>query len=275
MKTRQVGKRNLAAYLGDLWTYRHLCLHLAKADIDSRFRRSAIGILWAMLLPLSFAVLYSLVLVNLMNQDFRETSIYVFSGIVMWEAISAFVTIGSQSIMNAGGYLRQSPIPILLFPIRTSLTIVAIAVFGIIALALYSGILQVMFGTVASFGLTWLWVAPILGALLMFGIPLATIFAIVNVKFRDTQQLIVVATQAVWFTSPVFFPRDIFDKAPLDVWSSISPVVAFLDVFRAAAVLGQVPDMADWIVIGLWTVVAWILAVTLLVTEGKRTVFYI
>jgi len=275
MKTRRVGKRDLVTYLGDLWTYRHLCLHLAKADIDSRFRRSAIGVLWAMLLPLSFAVLYSLVLVNLMNQDFRETSIYVFSGIVMWEAIAAFVTIGSQSIMNAGGYLRQSPIPILLFPIRTSLTIVAIAIFGVLALALYGAVIQLVFGAGLTFGLTWLWVAPILGALLLFGIALATVFAIINVKFRDTQQLIVVATQAVWFTSPVFFPRDIFDKAPLDVWSAISPVVAFLDVFRAAVVEGRAPDVADWVVIGVWTAIAWCLAITLLVTEGKRTVFYI
>ncbi|MEQ1785263.1 MAG: hypothetical protein ABMA14_28290, partial [Hyphomonadaceae bacterium] len=48
-------------YLGDLMTYRHLCWNLVTSDLRSRFRRTQLGVLWAVIQPLVMALLIAAV----------------------------------------------------------------------------------------------------------------------------------------------------------------------------------------------------------------------
>lgn len=274
LKTVKVSAgRSFGATLAELWRYRHLCLHLANADLQSRFRRSALGVVWALIHPLAFTLLYALVLSNVFKQDFLSFSVYVFAGLILWDVIASSLTLGSHSIINAAGYLKQSPIPMILFPIRTCLTIMFVFLIGVLSFAIFVVIGSVLFGLAAGITLNWLWALPVAFALFFFAVPLAAITAHLNVHFRDTQQVLVILTQAIWFSSPVFFAREIFDAPELRLWATINPVVAFCDVFRDPLVYGRMPERADWIVIAVWIVVAWISAAWVSAASGRKAVF--
>lgn len=275
LRTEQVGRLTLLSYLRGLWRYRHLGFHLAQADLQSRFRRSSLGFLWAMIHPLAFAMLYSVVLATLFEGDFAQLTIYVLSGVIIWEAMSGFLHLGSHSLINAAGYLKQAPIPMLIFPIRTCISIMFVFVLGLIAFALYSTAVWLFAGGEFPFSLLWFWAVPFFFALLMIGIPWATVAAFLNANFRDTQQVLLIATQAVWFSSPIFFDRQLFDSPQLSWWTAINPVVAFCDAFRDPMLNGVAPDAGDWISILCWVGISWVVAITMIFAGSHRTVFKI
>lgn len=274
LKTVKVSAgRSFGATIAELWRYRHLCLHLANADLQSRFRRSALGVVWALIHPLAFTLLYALVLSNVFKQDFLSFSVYVFAGLILWDVIASALTLGSHSIINAAGYLKQSAIPMILFPIRTCLTIMFVFLIGVLSFAIYVAMGKMLFGSLAGITLHWLWALPVALGLFLFAVPLATITALLNVHFRDTQQVLIILTQAIWFSSPVFFAREIFDAPELRFWATINPVVAFSDVFRDPLIYARTPDSADWVVIGIWVVVAWVVAIWVAAASGRRAIF--
>jgi lipopolysaccharide transport system permease protein len=249
---------------------------LANADLQSRFRRSSLGVVWAMIHPLSFAMLYSLVLANLFQQEFKSFSVYVFAGFILWDAISSFVHLGSQSIINGAGYLKQAPIPMLIFPLRTCLTVTVVVLIGFVALVIYRT------GVILLFGLDepimtiyWAWVIPLVAALFVMGSAWATIVAFINLRFRDTQQLLMILMQAVWFSSPVFFDRTVFDSPQLAVWSAINPVLAFCDAFRDPVLYGRAPEVRDWIAIGVWTGLSWLAAIVITAINDRKSIHYV
>lgn len=275
LPTSTNGRLSTWGYLGRVWRYRHLCFHLAGADLQSRFRRSSLGIFWAMIHPLAFAMLYSFMLSSLFHQDFRAFSIYVFSGVVLWDAIAAFINAGASSIINASGYAKQSSIPLIIFPIRTCLTICFILMLSFISFAAYTLAISVLFGHKVYFGILWFWVVPAFAAMFLVGIPVATLTGLLNVQFRDTQQFLIVGTQALWFSSPIFIAREIFDSPQLKYWEAINPVVAICDVFRDPIVRGVPPSLSDWAVIGVWAGVLWLLSSVFLATVGRKAIFHL
>ena len=71
-------------YVLDVGRYRHLCWNLVGSDLRSRFRRSHLGIIWAIIQPLSFALIIAFVYGQLFGQkSFWEYAIYVYSGMLV------------------------------------------------------------------------------------------------------------------------------------------------------------------------------------------------
>ena len=261
-------------YLAELWRYRHLCFHLANADLESRFRRSTLGVLWAMIHPLAFTMLYAAVLVNLFRtESFVDFSVYVMSGLILWDAFASFFTLGSVSIISGGGYLKQSPMPMLIFPIRTSLTVMVVLTLSLISFALYVAGLSQFFGYQAKLTLHAFWVFPLFALLFVCGVAFSAISGFLNLKFRDTQQMLLILTQAVWFASPIFFPRDIFNQGWIAYWSAINPVLAICDIFRDAVINGVQPQSADWQVLGVWAGIAWLIALITVMFSDRRSIY--
>lgn len=276
LQTVRVGRMSLGSYIGAMWRYRHLMLHLASADLQSRFRRSSLGVVWAMIHPLAFTMLYSFVLANLFKQEFKDFSIYVFSGFILWEALASFVNLGALSIISGAGYLKQAPIPMLIFPLRTCLTVSVVFLLGFAAFFLYRTGMIVFFDVKAPIAtIYWLWTIPVVAALFAVGSAWATIVAFINLKYRDAQQMLLILMQALWFASPVFFAREIFDSPSLQLWTAINPVLAFCDVFRDPVLFGRPPEAQDWIVIGVWIGASWAIAVIMTAINDRKSIHYV
>lgn len=274
MRTVRIGSPTLSEFIGSLWRYRHLCLHLSSSDLRSRFRGSSLGVLWAMINPLVFALMYATVLGALFNQDTRALSVYVLAGVVLWEALSSSALAGSYAFINAAGYLKQAAVPLILFPIRMCLTLLGIFALGLLSLLIYSTVLSFLgVGNLPT--IYWAWVPAIAAAVFAFSIPVAVLAAILHSKFRDTQQVLALASQAVWFTSPVLFTREIFDQPSLAPWTRINPVAAFCDLLRAPTLYAAHPAYHSWVVVAIWTVVLWIIALIALKAVGRKIVFLV
>lgn len=259
---------NLSEYLRKCWKFRFLVTHLVGSDLRARFRRSHIGIFWAILQPMSLALLFSFVLANVFQQPFKEQALYVFSGVVAWDLFSAALGAGSQALLNVEGFLRQSKIPLFAFQVRSALNNLLISVLGFVGFVAFCAVIDLK-----VFSLYWLFFPVWLIIAFIFTLPLIIISSLVNVVFRDYQQAIGVVLQALWYVSPVFIPREVFDKRVLGAWTSINPCASLLDLLRDPLLLHKMPDLYDLCLIGVWTLFFSLLAVYLL-NKYERKIIY-
>ena len=257
------------SYLAELLRYRYFLVHLALSDLRARFRRSRLGLVWIPLYPL----LLTLIIAGVMNVVFKENFVtfagYVLSGLIAWDYLTSCINFGATSFLSAEGYVKQVRLPMAIYPIKAalySLIIFGLALTGFVAFALV--------WQPHIFSLYWLYLPVIALALAYIGTPLAIISAVINIKFRDYQQLIGVVLQMIWYTSPVFLPRHIFDHPLLRDWTAINPVTAMLDILREPLINAAPPPEQAIGILMLWGLVFWGLAILMLRRHERRIVFY-
>jgi lipopolysaccharide transport system permease protein len=260
----------LFQYLSDLGRYRHLCWNLVASDLRSRFRRSRIGILWAVLQPLAFALIIAYVWGQVFQQaSYWTFALYVFSGMVLWEFFSTSVNVGLDALINAHGYLKQARIPFLIFQLRQVLTAIVIFMAGIIGIVTMITALRVW----PPLGLHLLLLPAFVGVLLVFGLPLTIAFSILGTKFRDIRYVTQILLQAVFFVSPVFLDRAFIESPHIWLLKYLNPFVSLAELFRGPLLYGQLWKLETMIIMAVWIGVAWLLALILVVRAGRRIIY--
>jgi lipopolysaccharide transport system permease protein len=268
----------LARYFADLMRYRHLCWNLVGSDLRARFRRSRLGILWAMIQPLSFALMIAFVYGRLFNPNHGDDSatfwtyaIYVFSGMIIWEYFSSTVMGGLDALTGAQGYLRQARVPFFVFQLRVSLSGMVILAAGVLALLM----MMVVVGQAPKFGPQLLLIPFFLVFLLAFVTPLAMLLSIVGTQFRDLRYISIIALQALFFLSPVMLVREFLESDHL-VWLKLgNPLVPMLDMFRDPVLYGRWWELGDVGLVLMWIVGLWASALVAGASFGRRVVFAI
>jgi lipopolysaccharide transport system permease protein len=261
----------LDRYIKELWRYKHLIVHLATSDLRSRFRGMTLGIFWAIVQPLVLMAMFSVMLGQVSGQPFQEYTTYVLSGTVMWEFIVACCSSGSTSYLQAAAYLMQVPIPLGVFTLRVVLNALIMFAIGLVTLVLYTLIIYPV-----ALAWTWVYIFPFTVLLVLFCIPQAIICGLWNARFRDFQQMLALLLQGLWFISPVFIPRTLFESSPtLSVINQFNPIARLCDMFRGFWMKGLGINATDVGVLLIWIIVLWVLAIWQLSKLEKRLIFYL
>jgi lipopolysaccharide transport system permease protein len=257
-------------YVADLARYRHLALNLVGSDLRSRFRRSHLGILWAVLQPLGFSLIVASVWSGVFkSQGFTTFVIYVFSGMLVWEYFSQSVLSSLDTLTNSRGYLKQARIPFLIFQLRVPLSGQVILLFGIVGLLCLMAALDQF----PPLGVHLLLLPLLLGMLLLFVIPLSILASIIGPTFRDARHIIGLALQALFFLSPVILDRAVLHSDSLILLQFLNPMVPLLDMFRAPLLDGELWSRTDVLTWACWTGGLWVLALLLSARAGRGIVF--
>ena len=260
----------MVRYVVDVARYRHLAWNLVGSDLRSRFRRSRLGILWAVLQPLGFSLVVALVWSQVFKAQSIETFVvYVFSGMLIWEYFSQSIFVSLDALLNSGGYLKQARIPFLIFQLRVPLSGLVVLLFGMIGLI---GLMAAV-GKLPPVGPHLLLLPIYMGMLLIFMIPVCIIASIVGPSFRDARYVIQLVLQAVFFLSPVMLERAMLANESVAFLQYVNPVVPLLDLFRDPMLKGILWARHDLIVWAGWTGGLWALAVWASVQTGRKIIF--
>jgi len=244
-----------------VYSNRRLLLALVVRDIESRYRGTLLGFLWAILYPLMMLVVYAFVFGGIFNARWsnggsvKEFALMLYCGLIVHGIFSETLTRSPTSIVSNPSYVKKVVFPLEVLP----LSHLASAVFNaLIGLGLLCVFLLVEHGGIESTAL----LAPlILLPLLVLTAGLAWLLGAVGVFFRDIGQMIGVIMSVLLFLSPIFYPAS---SAPPFARSIIflSPLTVPIEELRAVMILGKSPDWTWWsayclaglavAVIGLW-----------------------
>jgi ABC-type polysaccharide/polyol phosphate export permease len=226
-------------YFAKMWACRYFWMSLVRIDLRSRYRRSILGVGWSLVRPLMLTVILCLVFQRLFRRaDTWTYAPYILSGLALWDYVTTATKQGCQCFFQGESYIRQHPTPIAVFPLRTALTesfhflIATVVLFG------FAGYANGGMNAVALLSLV-----PTFAILFLLIWSLATLAGFANVYFQDTQHLMDVGFQILFYATPIiYYPKDLGEGSRLYLLvTSVNPLVPFFRLFRDPILYGQWP----------------------------------
>lgn len=224
-----------------IWRFRHFWLSLAGMDLRVRYRRSVLGLGWSLLNPIVMTVVFCVAFASwLGNGDWRGAAPYYLTGLAIWEYIKQSAVQGSQTFLRNEPYIRQSPLPMPIYTLRTGL---GTAIHFLITLSVAIVAAGILNPTDHLMPLCALWaVLPGVCLIIAFGWAVSAICAIANVFFHDTRHLAELGFGICFFLTPIIYPKERLIERGFGFLVEANPVAAFFDVIRDPILNGVPPS---------------------------------
>jgi lipopolysaccharide transport system permease protein len=217
--------------LRELWAHRELVYFLTKRELQIRYKQSFFGISWAVLQPLTFAVIFAVVIGGVLHYKppgGLPFMVFAVSSIVPWLFVAQAIQGSAGSLVLDANLIAKVYFPRLALPLSKGLSLLldlGIALLLVLVVTLLYGV------TIAS----TVWLVPaflLLGVITAFSI--GTFLAAVNVKYRDIQLVVPMFVQIMFFASPVLYDGTQIRNPTLHHIYSINPMASVLDGMRWA-----------------------------------------
>lgn len=217
---------------------RDLLREWTRRTIRARYQQSLLGWLWAVIQPVTQAVVLAVVFTRVVRIDTGDTPYVVFAYVatVSWAFLIASLTDMTSALVDNMGLVGKIYFPREVLPLGHMLA--RLADLGM-ALLLFFGLAVVFRMPVFSPWLVFLPVVVLVQILLVAGLGLAC--AAGNVFVRDVRSFLLLATQVWFYASPVIYP-----VAAVPAWAQryyvLNPMVGIIEGYRAVLVYGRAPD---------------------------------
>jgi ABC-type polysaccharide/polyol phosphate export permease len=235
--------------ISDIYQNRELIWALAIKELQVRYKRSALGFLWALLNPLLMMIVLTMVFSTLMQATIQHYPIFLMSTLLPWTFFSQSLSYSADSIVSNGDLLKKVYVPKAVFPLAAVLSNIINFLLSMIPLVL----LLIFFRF--PFYWTWLYLFVPFLSLVLFTLGCSFFFAMVNVFFRDMAHILQVILSAWYFFCPIIYPLDLV-PARYHTLFRLNPMVYPLNGFRLAIYYGLLPSpqsMAMSLGVGLAT----------------------
>lgn len=213
-----------------------LFLILAKRDISVRFKQTALGMIWAIVRPITtmFVFLFAYKNVtNISNISGFPIQIVIYSGILFWNLFANSFQAVSNSVLFSSNLISKVYFPrfIILF------SAIAVSLIDFLFGLLVYFILSIYFQINISFNLFFLPIVVFITLLLSIG--MGAIFASFSVKKRDFLQIIPVIVQYGFFVTPIVYTSLEFNsKTWFKLYTIFNPLVGLVEFFRFSLIKG-------------------------------------
>jgi lipopolysaccharide transport system permease protein len=260
--------------LAIVWQFRHFWLALAGLDLRVRYRRSVLGLGWSLLNPIVMTAVFCVAFASwLGNGDWRTAAPYYLCGLAVWEFVKQSAVQGSQTFLRNEPYIRQSPLPMGIYTLRTSLVT---AIHFLITLCVAIAAAGVLHPSDSLSALYALWaVLPATVLLIIFAWAVTAICAVANVFFHDVRHLAELGFGICFFLTPIIYPKDRLTERGLGLIADANPVVAFFDVIREPILTGVPPTAALFAKAFGVTFIAVVIALAVIVRFERRIIFHL
>ena len=115
------------------------------------------------------------------------------------------------------------------------------AIHGACALAVAVGFVVHVDGHAEKLWLMWA-VVPVLAMIFVAGWAVATSFSLAQVYFHDTQHLLEIGAQILFFLTPIVYPPSLLIGKGLGWMARFNPVNLYLELVRYPMTAGELPE---------------------------------
>ena len=124
-----------AQTLREIWQYRELLGNLIRKELKVKYKDSALGFVWSLLLPLVQLAVYWLVIGKFLGAGAIPTyGVYIFCGLAVWTLFSEILSTATTSIVFNAGLVKKVYFPRELFPLAATGAAVVNFVFQLVIL---------------------------------------------------------------------------------------------------------------------------------------------
>lgn len=237
-----------------IWHHRSLIKQMAWREVVGRYKGSIFGLAWSFFNPLMMLAVYTFVFSVVfkarwgieVSEGKADFALALFVGLIIHALFSEVLNRAPTLILSNANYVKK-----VVFPLEI-LTVVSVSV------ALFHTAMSFLVLLVALVGLhglpnwTVIYTPLTLLPLLPLTLGLGWLLASLGVYLRDIGQLIGIATTALLFLAPVFYPLTALPEA-YQSFLYINPLTYPIEQTRAVIILG---DMPNWEGLGVYTIIS-------------------
>ncbi len=192
----------------ELWEFRELLYLLAWRDLKVRYKQTVLGAAWAVLQPLVFMAIFTLVLGRAGQNGEAAYPVFVYSGLVLWGLFAGGLGSAANSLVESERLITKVYFPRILIPIATLGP--ALADFCIAACLL--AVLMAWWGLLPT--ASWLLVPLPLAVTVALTVGAGSLLSALNVKYRDFRYTVSFLLQAGMFATPAIYAQDLAFNSP-------------------------------------------------------------
>lgn len=223
-------RRSTALDLHELWQYRDLWLTLARRDVTLRYRQTALGVAWVVVLPILASGLLTLAFGVIARLPTHGSPYFLFvvAGYLGWNAFQNTLQRAAGTLTGNASLVSRVYFPRILLPASV---VLASLIDFLVGAALLLVVLAVRSELPSP---QLLLLAPLLFLQVqLLALGLGLFAASLTVRFRDVQYVLPLLVQLLLFASPVAYA---VDAVPSNVrpWYLLNPLAPVLDALRTS-----------------------------------------
>jgi len=222
-----VGKGLHWPNMGELWRYRDTLYFMARRDVAVRYKQTVIGLLWVILQPIAFALVYAafIGLIGSIPSQGVPYGVFALTGMTVWLPFGIALTKVSESTVAGSMLISKIWFPRLIIPLAA----IGPAIVDLMASTLVLLVVMLLFGVIPDPKILLLPVAAMVAFLAALGIGLW--FSAIAVRYRDIQQIVPFMLLVLLFLTPIIYPFEVVPARLQDLYS-LNPLVGMVEFFR-------------------------------------------
>ncbi len=217
---------------------RELIWALALKELRVRYKRSALGFIWALLNPLMMMVILTVVFSTIMRFAVDHYAIFLISALLPWTFFSQALSYSVESIVMNAELLKKIRVAKSIFPLAALVANMINFLLSLLPLLLILVFLRF------PFHWTWIYLPIPLISLFFFTAGCAFFFAAANVFFRDVSHIVQIVLSGWFYLSPVLYSID-FLPQKYRLLLRFNPMLYILNGFRMAIYYGHLPTLQN------------------------------
>lgn len=224
-----------------IWSYRGFIRGSLQRDFQTRYRKSMLGSLWAVLNPLATILIYTVIFSQLMRarlpgmNDAMAYSIYLCSGVLTWGFFSEIINRSQMVFLENANMIKKLNFPRICLPI---IVVGNAAISFAISFGLFICFLVIL-GKFPGWVMVGLPVVLIIQV--VFAMGFGIILGILNVFFRDVGQAVGIILQFWFWFTPIIYPISILPES-IQPLIRLNPMVPVVTAYQSILVYGKWPD---------------------------------
>ncbi len=215
------------AFASEQWIHRRdLLWALIARDIKLRYQGSLLGVLWTLLNPLAELLVLLFIFGTVFDVSIPNFGAYLFMGLLVYGWFQTSVNFATGAIVGNRELVRRPGVPTAILPV---VTVASNLVHFLLSMPILIGLLLINHIQITSaiFALPLL-IAIQFVLILSLAYPVATI----HVWFRDTQHVLRVALQLLFYLTPIFYEAESVPARFQWIWR-LNPLAHMVTVYRS------------------------------------------
>lgn len=221
-----------------------LLRHLVWRDFTLRYKLSALGTLWSLMLPFTQLLVMIFVFQSVVPLNIEAYPAFVFSALLPWNWFSSSVVASCDLFIGNRDLVRHPNF----VPARLMLvTLLSNMITYLVALPLLVGLLLI-YGHPITPAITALPLLMLIQGLLTMGLGL--IIATLNVFYRDIQHLVGIGLSLLFYLVPIFYrPQSVVGRYQFVY--DMNPIAVVIQSYRTILFYGQFPSVPSLLFAGI------------------------
>jgi ABC-2 type transport system permease protein len=224
-------RTGLRQQVRDILEYREFLLLSVRTALKVKYKNSALGIVWSMLNPALYLVVFYVVFQLILKNGIPNFAIFLLSGLLVWNFFAGALAGATGSVVGGGAIIKKVSFPREILPLA--------AVGSALVNFFFQAIVLVLALVLFRYSPGWeylILLVPALLSVMLFSGGLGLFLGAINVKLRDTMHLLELVLLAWFWMTPIVYPFMLIEQRGglLAQLYKLNPMVWVVTTFQRA-----------------------------------------